>query len=232
MTLVSSFLFFYAQPVSPSAWKPSVQQLSPRVHAAIPLKRIALTFDDGPHPGKTESLLALLAREQTPATFFVVGKMAQQSPRLVQRISAEGHEVTNHTFHHFRLNGLPAAQAMDELWQTRHLIRQLTGVDTPYFRPPGGMYSLPLAQQAENQGFRMVLWSTQTKDIAGVSAEEIHRRILAGAEDGAIVLMHSGLPNTLAALPGAIAELKARGFTFVTVSSLLETAAPPAASFQ
>jgi peptidoglycan/xylan/chitin deacetylase (PgdA/CDA1 family) len=67
----------------------------------------------------------------------------------------------------------------------------------------------------------MVLWSTQTKDITGASPQQIRSRILHGAHDGGIVLLHSGLPNTVEALPETIANLRSRGYQFVTVSTLL-----------
>jgi len=219
---------FISESVVPSAWQPPAS-LYPRpfVHADGAHPWIALTFDDGPHAGATEKLLSLLEKEQVPATFFVVGKMAERYPELVRRISDSGHEVSNHTYNHYSMTSLEPHQALDELRRTRLLIRDLTGHDTPYYRPPGGRITPVVQAQALREGYQIVLWSTQTKDVTGATSEQIRDRILSGAHDGAIVLMHSGMPHTMAALPAVIRELRDRGFQFVTVSTLLKSSHQP-----
>jgi len=72
-------------------------------------KRVALTFDDGPHPRHTPELLDMLARKSIRATFFVVGRRVKQFPRVLERVAAEGHEIGNHTSHHVPLSLLPAS---------------------------------------------------------------------------------------------------------------------------
>ena len=63
-------------------------------------KRIAITFDDGPHPRKTAEILDFLAENSVRATFFVVGENAKYYPDLIDREASEGHEIGNHTYHH------------------------------------------------------------------------------------------------------------------------------------
>ena len=219
---VAAGICFFSQFVSPVNWTPAVRHMPrPIVQWAPRHPRIALTFDDGPHPKMTERLLNLLAAEHVPATFFVVGKMADRYPYLVQEIAAGGHEVSNHSYTHPRFAHLSPQDALNELSRTRNVIRRLTGKDTPYYRPPGGRYSPAVARAASHAGYRMVLWSTLTKDVEGASPALIERRVLNGAQDGGIVLMHSGLANTLQALPDVIASLRAQGYEFVTVSTLL-----------
>jgi peptidoglycan-N-acetylglucosamine deacetylase len=214
-------LFLLCQGVSPANWPPAFQNLPRPVIQLAPARPwIALTFDDGPHPKMTERLLAVLEQEKVPATFFVVGKMAERYPYLVQEIAAAGHEVSNHTYNHFRFSLLSPPEALAELAHTREVIRRLTGKDTTYYRPPGGRFSERIAKAAAQAGYHMVLWSTLTKDVEGASTLAITQRILKGAQDGDIVLMHSGVPNTLDALPNVISTLKAEGYQFVTVSTL------------
>lgn len=221
-------LTLFSQSVSPSSWSPALPKTRrPSVDFASTGPRIALTFDDGPHSGMTEKLLALLHQEEVPATFFVVGKMAERYPQLVQIIAREGHEVSNHTYHHFRFTDVSASTALLELERTRFLIHRLTGRDTPYYRPPGGRMTPEIDAAAKRAGYHLVLWTTQTKDVMGTPSQAIQEQIIREARDGGIVLMHSGMPNTLAALPGAIAALRAQGYRFVTVSELLN---PPSAS--
>src|SRR3989338_4151177 len=87
--------------VMPSGWEPPFRLYPvPQVEPAPQHPWIALTFDDGPHAGKTEELLAALKDAHVPATFFVVGKMADRYPQLVREIARQGHELANHTYSH------------------------------------------------------------------------------------------------------------------------------------
>jgi peptidoglycan/xylan/chitin deacetylase (PgdA/CDA1 family) len=191
---------------------------------------IALTFDDGPHAGKTEALLAVLREQKVPATFFVVGKMADRYPQLLQEISSEGHELANHTYSHPNLSRLSDEAVMAELDQTRDVIGRLTGQETHLFRPPGGDFSRRMVKLTAKAGYQIVLWSVLTHDVEGASPKAMERRILKNAEDGGIILMHSGMKNTVAMLPTVIARLRERGYSFVTVSTLLGRPSPrPAA---
>jgi peptidoglycan/xylan/chitin deacetylase (PgdA/CDA1 family) len=224
---IAAGVLFFSQAVSPADWAPAFKNLPrPVVRITPPHPWIALTFDDGPHPQMTERLLALLANEKVSATFFVVGKMADRYPYLVQEISAGGHEVSNHSYNHIRFSTLSPHDVVSELSRTRDVIRRLTGKDSTFFRPPGGHYSKASVRAASRAGFHMVLWSTITKDVEGASTRAISFRILHGAQDGAIILMHSGIQNTLEALPEVIATLRAQGYEFVTVSTLMNRTAP------
>lgn len=208
--------------VIPSSWDPPVHKYAaPSVD--LPPKRpwIALTFDDGPHPVMTEKLLDVLRQEKVPGTFFVVGKMADRYPQIIQEIAQQGNEIANHTYNHPRLTKLDDAAVINELAQTRAVIRRLTGRDCTLFRPPGGDYSREMLRVTSKAGYKMVLWSILTNDFLGTSPRAMRHRILEKANDGAIVLMHSGMPNTVEMLPGVIEQLRARGFSFVTVSTLL-----------
>jgi peptidoglycan/xylan/chitin deacetylase (PgdA/CDA1 family) len=73
------------------------------------VRQVALTFDDGPHPEYTPKLLAILKKDDVPATFFLVGEMAEKYPNLVRAEAdgplpvADGHSIGNHTYHHVSL---------------------------------------------------------------------------------------------------------------------------------
>ena len=211
----------------PSHWDPPMKMIAPPQFEPLPRHPwIALTFDDGPHPVLTERLLDILRREHVPATFFVVGKMANRYPELVQDIARDGNEVANHTYTHPNLAHLTDEEVLNELAQTRQLIRRLTGQDCCLFRPPGGAYSRETVRATAHAGYRMVLWSIVTKDVGGAPRPIMRRRILEGAEDGSIVLMHSGVRTTMDILPDVITKLRAEGYSFVTVSTLLGLSRP------
>jgi peptidoglycan-N-acetylglucosamine deacetylase len=208
--------------VSYSSREPYRFELSrPEVNALPPRPWVALTFDDGPHPVMTQKLLDVLQIEGTPATFFIVGKMAVRYPQVVQDMARLGHEVANHTFSHPRLPKGSTKFVLNELAQTRSLIARLTGRDTPLYRPPGGYYSKRTVRVAEEAGYQMVLWSVLPKDVNGASIPVMKERIYEQVADGGIVLLHSGIPNTVEMLPDVIRTLKAQGYRFVTVSQIL-----------
>ena len=213
--------------VIPSSWEPPMP-IPQRPSDDLPPKHpwIALTFDDGPHPIMTERLLQVLQEEHVPGTFFIVGKMAARYPLLVQEIARQGNELANHTYNHYRLTRLDNAKVLDELDQTREVIRRITGQDTILFRPPGGDYTRRMLRATTKAGYRMVLWTTLTNDFRGVSSRVIYRRVMDGAQDGGIILMHSGMKNTVDVLPEVIAKLRQRGYHFVTVSQLMGLPAP------
>lgn len=220
--LISISLLLVTGAVIPASWDPPLENLPrPEVRVIPAGPWIALTFDDGPHAGKTEELLTLLKDEGVPATFFVVGKMVDRYPQLTQEIVRQGHELANHTYTHPRLTGIDDRLILEELGQTRKSIQAITGKETPFYRPPGGIYNRRTLLCASQAGYRMVLWSVLTRDVAGVSQETIYKRIVTGATDGGVVLMHSGVPATVKALPGAIRELRRQGYQFVTVSEMM-----------
>ena len=98
---------------------------------------VALTFDDGPSP-YTSKILAVLARHQVKATFFVVGKRVDQYPDLARRVVAAGHVIANHSYSHRNLNLETSADVASELARTESIIARTTGVKPALFRPPFG----------------------------------------------------------------------------------------------
>lgn len=189
--------------------------------------RLALTFDDGPHPAFTDRLLRVLRQERVAATFFVVGKQAELYPRLLQDMSRQGHELANHTQHHLNLTTLTPDRVKQELDDTRALIEWASGKPNRFFRPPGGRYNEATLDAASGAGYRMVMWTVFPRDHGGPTSQEIHARVMADARDGGVVLMHSGVEATLEALPRIIHDLRAKGFHFLTISELLEERIDP-----
>jgi peptidoglycan/xylan/chitin deacetylase (PgdA/CDA1 family) len=170
---------------------------------------VALTFDDGPHPETTPALLAALG--DAPATFFLQGSAAAARPDLVRAIAAAGHAIGNHTWTHPRLPALDPAARDREVRSTQDLLTDLTGNRPVLFRPPYGDTGAEVAATIAEHGLTEVLWSIDTRDWAGVDADEI-TRAAAAAEAGGIVLMHDGgHPSTVEAVPRILAALAARG---------------------
>lgn len=186
--------------------------------------RIALTFDDGPHPLYTAQILDILAEYDVRATFFVIGENADLYPELLQRTVTEGHEIGNHTQTH-PLKNLSSEQMEKELSDCETTIAEWIDCRPRLFRPPGGIISGTVTALAENHRYRVILWSIDTRDWAHTPVEQIAKTVLDDAGAGDIILMHDGIKSnspTPQALRIVIPALLARGYRFVTVSELLE----------
>jgi peptidoglycan-N-acetylglucosamine deacetylase len=194
-------------------------ELKNRPFGYYPFK-IALTFDDGPHPAFTEKIITVLDKKDVPATFFVVGMLALRYPYLVNLISSGGNEVAGHTFSHRNLSTLSRQEIRRELVITDRLIKDITGKKSNYFRPPGGRYNQDVLDMAKDNGLKMILWSVFPKDHEENNAKVIVERVLAQAKDNGVIILHSGKTATLEALPEIIDTLKKRGFEFVTLEYL------------
>lgn len=189
----------------------------------VPMQRreIALTFDDGPYPFYTPLLLHVLERSRVPATFFIVGRSAQEFPELMQRIVAGGNEIGDHTFNHYTLTQLSDYQIAYQIAAGGNFLQQFTSQPVTLFRPPHGRYNQHVVAIAHALGYTTVFWSDSPDDVKNISPDVVVARVLSFARPGAIVLLHSGQYKTIEALPAVIDRLRAQGYTFVTVSQLL-----------
>jgi len=184
-------------------------------------KIIALTFDDGPDPGLTPSVLKTLAAHQAHATFFVQGKQVKAHPEVLGQVLAAGHAIGNHSYSH---PARPTAtQAAIQLQRTDNLVRKWAGRRPTCFRPPYGITAGHLARLACGRQDAVVLWTLNSRDAEGFDSVSVTQRVRALAHPGDIVLMHdgSGHLGTAKALPKIMDGLAAKGYAFVTVPELL-----------
>jgi peptidoglycan/xylan/chitin deacetylase (PgdA/CDA1 family)/sulfur carrier protein ThiS len=191
----------------------------PRVPQAV-----ALTFDDGPWPGQTMQILAILRRFHARATFFTIGDQAERYPGIIAAEERQhGVFVEDHSWSHpltppfgEQRPGVVRAQ-IDRARRT--LIAE--GVQPTLFRPPGGGWSDRVVAIASSLGCRVVLWSVDPRDWApGRTAKGIVRSVLSHVEAGSIVIMHDGGGNraaTIKALPRIIRGIRRKGLRLVTV---------------
>ncbi len=186
--------------------------------------RIALTFDDGPHPRYTEEILDILAEYDIKATFFVIGVNARNYPDTFQRMVDSGCEIGNHTMHHTDLSALNEADRKREIFLCEQTLFEMSGIRPRLLRPPAGKMSEGVTQTASGFGYDVVLWSVDTKDWASTSAEDIYRLVIRQVQGGDIILMHdyvSGKNTTCDSLRRIIPALLKEGYEFVTVSELI-----------
>lgn len=186
-------------------------------------KLVALTYDDGPHPTITPKLIALLKSKNTPATFFLLGQSVKAYPAIARQLAENGFEVGNHSFSHPQLTKLSDDAIRRELTQCAELITSASGgAPIRVMRPTYGAHNDRVRRIAAEMGYKIILWDVDTNDWRKRTTEQMVATILSSATDGSIILMHDRYATTLETTAAVIDELRARGFTFVTVSEMLE----------
>ena len=188
-------------------------------------KKIALTFDDGPHPRYTKRILEILDRYNIKATFFVIGKNIENYPGNLKSIYESGHEIGNHSYDHINEKNINSEQAKEEIGKCEILIYNEIGITPKVFRPPQGQYSRAVEEAAKDSNYSIVLWSIDTRDWEHNPSSKIFKTIEENVDGGDIILMHdyiSGKNTTCDALELIIPSLLQKGFEFVTVSELIE----------
>ncbi|PEZ84333.1 glycosyl transferase family 2 [Bacillus cereus] len=196
-------------------------------------KQVALTFDDGPDPKYTPEILDILKEYKIKAAFFVLGENAQLNPSIVKRIYDERHEIGNHTFKHPNVADTSLLRTKVELNTTQRLIQEITGHSTVLFRPPyeadanpdSSNEMLPILR-AQNMNYTMVAEKVDPEDWATPSTNELVKRTLNPIYkgEGNVILLHDAGGNrthTVEALPMIIKDLKKNGYSFVTISDLM-----------
>lgn len=186
--------------------------------------RIALTFDDGPHPTLTPRILEILKKYDVRATFFMVGKNVINYPDAARAVLAEGHEVGNHTYSHGHVASLDEEALNDELGLCEDALEELCEYRPHLFRPPEGAVTEQVMRCSEAGDYTLILWSLDTRDWENKNADEIVRTVVEKIKPGDIILMHDYIgrkSKTPEALEALLPELLRRGFEPVTVSRLL-----------
>lgn len=184
-------------------------------------KKIAFTFDDGPHP-QTLAVLEVLEKHNARGTFFCIGENIEKDPQIAKQIVQNGHLIANHTYAHHRWFDLyPSAKMQADIAQCNAVIKKITGVENSYFRPPYGVTNPPLAKAIKKSGLQSIGWSFRTYDTNKQSALELKETILRKIKNGDIVLLHDRTPDLPQLLNEILPELQQKGFTFVTIKELL-----------
>lgn len=186
-------------------------------------KKIALTFDDGPHPIYTPVILDILDRYKVKATFFVIGENALYYPDVVARIANEGHEIGNHTHYHRHLTDISPAQIRRDIALCEKTIYEICEYRTKLFRPPEGFMSDAICRLAQKDDYAVILWSIDTHDWSHKPAGQIYEGVKKRISSGDIILMHDYIAKSTTpdALRLIIPYLLEEGYQFVTVSELI-----------
>lgn len=181
---------------------------------------VALTFDDGPGD-QTDRLLAALREKGVRATFFTIGKNVKARPDLVKKEAAEGHSVGNHSWDHPQLTKLTPEELRKQLKNTSNSIVEAGAPAPVLMRPPYGSSNADVLKAIGENGMAETRWDVDTEDWKNKNAAVTTQRALAGARPGSVILMHDIHASSVDAVPGLIDQLKAKGYTLVTVPQLM-----------
>ncbi len=198
--------------------------------AGSPYKQaVALTFDDGPIPGKTDAVLAILREQGIKATFFLVGERIRSNPGLALQVALEGHDIGNHSESHRNLAKLGSAETIREISRCQDAISGAIGIKATLFRAPYGAANMTTLAALSHLSLSAVFWSIDTRDWKAQSEAEVQNAALKDIQNGDVILFHEHSRHTVGALPGIIRAISERGFGFETVSALFDRpqAGPP-----
>ena len=204
-----------------------------KIYRHSELKRVFLTFDDGPTKQVTPYILDLLKQENIKASFFVLGTRVESNPALVKREYEEGHFIGNHGYTH-KYSSIYSSidSVMNEYNKTNEAIKKAVGNDkfnSLVFRFPGGSVGgtyndlkKEAERQLEEKGIGSVDWNALTNDAAGARTKE---KILKNFYDtiqgktSIVLLMHDAADKILTyeTLPEIISYLKENGYEFKTM---------------
>ena len=182
------------------------------------IKKVAITFDDGPHPSYTEQLLDGLKERGVHASFFVTGEHAELHPEIIKRMQEEGHLIGNHTYSHIQLTKNNRREFKQELVKTNEIIKNITGENVQYVRPPYGSWDKTFEKELN---MFPVLWTIDPLDWCSKNVDCITEKIVKKAGENDIILMHDYYSTSVTAALKAIDELLEEGYTFVTVEEIL-----------
>ena len=181
-------------------------------------KKIALTFDDGPHPEYTPMLLEGLKERNVSAAFFLMGKNAEKYPEIVERMYKEGHTIGNHSYSHVQLSEMEELEACKEMTKANEVIKNIIGKTPDYIRPPFGAWSHNLDCITN---MIVVLWDVDPLDWKCQNTDLVVKRVVSNVEEDDIILLHDSYETTVEATFQIIDTLEKEGYEFVSLDEII-----------
>ncbi len=190
---------------------------------AIKENRVAITFDDGPHPEFTPMVLSLLKEYHTKATFFCIGKHVEQYPELFKSIIEQGHTVGNHTYSHSNAFGFfKTKKVVEELQQTNAIVKNVTGLNMSLYRPAFGVTNPRIRKALKITGLQSIGWNVRSLDTTSRSSETVLNRITKNLSKGDVILLHDSSLKTVTILEQLLLFLKQQNLESVSIDSLFK----------
>ena len=186
------------------------------------VRRVALTFDDGPDD-LTRRFLDVLDRHGVPGTFFIMGDMTERRRGAIAEYIRRGHQVGAHGYDHKRLTTLTVRQIVEQFERTERAIGPVPQ-GRMWVRPPYGAMNAIVLGTLLARGYTVGMWSFDSGDYMSPTADEIVARCDPDRmQPGEVILFHEGYQRTVDALPTVIERLQAAGYELVTMADLVAT---------
>jgi peptidoglycan/xylan/chitin deacetylase (PgdA/CDA1 family) len=189
-----------------------------RMHDFLRTGEVVLTFDDGPWPNRTQTVLAALAAHCAKAIFFPIGKHATYEPGILKQVAAAGHAVGSHTWSHQNLEKKTFEEAKDEIERGVSAVAWAVGGPTaPYFRFPALRHPPELVKYLGERNIGIFSTDMDSFDFKMRRPEQVRKAVLAKLKKHGkgIVLMHDFQQATAAAATDLLNDLKANGYKIV-----------------
>lgn len=187
-------------------------------------RKLALTFDISWGQEKAGPILDVLEQKNvTEATFFLSSPWAEYHPDIVGRIQEMGFEIGSHGHKHQNYTNLKDEEIREQILKAHQILKSLTGETPDLIRLPNGDVDKRVLSIAEQLGYTVIAWDTDSKDWMNPGVNEIVHNVVSNAHPGDIILMHASdsSKQTHEALPQIIDQLRTEGYQFVTVSELI-----------
>lgn len=185
------------------------------------LKKIALSFDDGP-VSNTLEILKILDAYNVKATFFCIGKHIEKNVDILRQVNDAGHLIGNHSYIHApAFDFWRTKKVTDDLQKTQSLIYESTGRKVSWFRPPFGVTNANIAMAIKKLNYTSIGWSIRSLDTVTNSKAILLDRVKKKLHPGAIILFHDTHVITAQILPAFIKYAQAQGYKIVPMNKLL-----------
>lgn len=188
-------------------------------------ERIALSFDAAWGAEDFEKIMEVLRRHNVKVTFFMTGGWVDANPECVKQLVKEGHDLGNHSEHHYDMTTISTAKQKEELLSVHDKVKELTGYEMKLFRPPYGAYDNNVIRTAYNNGYYPIQWSVDSLDWKDYGVASIVNTVCnhKNLQPGAIILCHNGAKYTAEALDTMLSNLEGQGYKIVPISELIMT---------
>lgn len=185
--------------------------------------QIAISFDAAWGAEDFERIMEILDKHQVKTTFFMTGNWVRDNPECVKKLVEKGHDLGNHSEHHYDMVTLSKKEMADELQVVYNQVKDLTGYEIDLFRPPYGSYDNAVIEVAEENGYYPVQWSVDSLDWKDYGVDSIINTVCQHKElkPGAIILCHNGAKYTADALDQLLIGLENQGYEIVPISKLI-----------
>lgn len=186
-------------------------------------KVVSLTFDALWDDSYSEELLNVLSKNKIKSTFFLTGTWIKNYPELTEKIIAE-HEIGSHSYSHLHLTSLTEENLLEEVIKFEDVVKELTKNDESginLFRPPYGEYDERLISILQERGYKVVMWSVESKDWLNLNVSETVDQVLANIHPGAVIIFRMGNKENLQSIPLIANSLRKQGYRIIPLSKMI-----------